>query len=141
LNQDNMAKDRFHDVVKSALEAEGWTITHDPYEIRVGDVDFEIDLAADKLLAAQKDHQKIAVEIKSFIGTSNVSEFHVALGQFINYRYALEEKDPDRQLYLAVPKVTYNTFFKRQFVASVVQRSNIALIVYDPQQGGIVQWL
>jgi hypothetical protein len=34
-----MAKDRFHDAVRMALEKEGWTITADPYEISVGDYD------------------------------------------------------------------------------------------------------
>jgi Holliday junction resolvase-like predicted endonuclease len=62
-----MAKDRFHTIVRLALEKAGWVITHDPYEIRVGEVDFEIDLAAEMLLAAEKDNQRIAVEIKSFI--------------------------------------------------------------------------
>lgn len=81
-----MAKDRFHNVVKIGLEKEGWNITADPYEINVDDVDFEIDLAAERLLAAERENQKIAVEIKSFISPSNVSEFHTALGQFLNYR-------------------------------------------------------
>jgi hypothetical protein len=58
-----MAKDRFHDVVKTALEKEDWQITADPYQINVDDVDFEIDLAAEQLLAAQRESQKIAVEI------------------------------------------------------------------------------
>ncbi len=41
-----MAKDRFHDIVRTALEKEGWKIRADPYEISVDDVDFEIDLAS-----------------------------------------------------------------------------------------------
>jgi len=91
-----MAKDRFHDVVRTALEKEGWKITADPYEINVDDVDFETDLAAEQLLAAEREGQIIAVEIKSFISTSNVSEFHTALGQFLNYRDALEKIEPTR---------------------------------------------
>lgn len=42
-----MVKDRFHGTVRTALEKEGWVITADPYEIKVDDVDFEIDLAAE----------------------------------------------------------------------------------------------
>ncbi len=109
-----MAKDRFHDVVKIALEKEDWQITDDPYEINVDDVDFEIDLAAEQLLAAEREHQKIAVEIKSFISPSNVSDFHTALGQFLNYRDALETIEPDRLLYLAVRVPIYETFFQRK---------------------------
>jgi Holliday junction resolvase-like predicted endonuclease len=62
-----MAKDHFHDTVRNALEKEGWTITDDPYEVSIGDVDFEIDLAAE-MLAAERAGEKIAVEIKSVIG-------------------------------------------------------------------------
>lgn len=91
-----MAKDRFHDVVRTALEKEGWKITADPYEINLDDVDFEIDLAAEQLLAAEREGRKIAVEIKNFISPSNVSEFHTALGQFLNYRDALEKIESDR---------------------------------------------
>jgi len=48
-----MAKDLFHDIVKSALIAEGWEITHDPFPVDYGDVQMQIDLGAERLLAAQ----------------------------------------------------------------------------------------
>jgi XisH protein len=35
----------------------------------------------------------------------------MALGQFINYWAALRREDADRILYLAVPDLTYNSFF------------------------------
>ncbi|KYC35021.1 fatty-acid oxidation protein subunit alpha [Scytonema hofmannii PCC 7110] len=136
-----MAKDRFHDVVRTALEKEGWKITDDPYEINVDDVDFEIDLAAEQLLAAEREGRKIAVEIKSFISTSNVSEFHTALGQFLNYRDALEKIESDRQLYLAVRVPTYESFFQRRFIASAVERYQLRLVIYDVQREVIDQWL
>lgn len=135
-----MAKDRFHDAVKIALEKEEWTITADPYEISVGEVDFEIDLAAE-MLAAERAGEKIAVEIKSFIGRSSVSEFHTALGQFINYQFALEEFEPERNLYLAIPESIYNSFFQRRFIRSVVERTQIRLLIYDEKQEVIIEWL
>jgi hypothetical protein len=61
-----MAKDLFHDIVKLALIAEGWEITHDPFPVDYGDVQMQIDLGAERLLAAQRDSEKIAVEVKSF---------------------------------------------------------------------------
>ena len=140
-NQLYMVKDRFHDVVRTALEKEGWRITADPYEISVDDVEFEIDLAAEQLLAATREDQKIAVEIKSFISPSNVSDFHTALGQFLNYRDALEIVEPDRQLYLAVREPIYESFFKRQFIVAAIQRYQLRLMIYDVQQEVIVQWL
>lgn len=135
-----MVKDRFHDVVKTALVKEGWKITADPYEINVDDVDFEIDLAAERLLAAELADQKIAVEVKSFISSSNVSEFHTALGQFLNYRDALEKIEPDRQLYLAVRVPIYESFFQRRFIAATVERYQLRLIIYDVEQEVIAQW-
>lgn len=96
-----VAKDIFHDVVKTALHKDGWTITDDPLHLRLsGVIDLYIDLVAEKLLAAEKSGHKIAVAIKSFLGASAISDFHHALGQFTNYRYALEDTDPDRTLYL-----------------------------------------
>lgn len=136
-----MAKDRFHDVVRTALEKEGWKITADPYEITVDDVDFEIDLAAEQLLAAEREGRKIAVEVKSFISPSNVSEFHTALGQFLNYRDALEKFEPDRQLYLAVRVPIYQSFFQRRFITSGVDRYQLRLVIYDVQLEVITQWL
>ncbi len=65
-----------------------------------------------RFIAAERNGQKIAVEVKSFIGTSTIFEFHTALGQFINYRYALEVQEPERVLYLAVPSNAYNDFLQ-----------------------------
>ena len=75
-----MAKDKIHDLVKQTLINDGWTITHDPYIIETEDVEYEIDLAAEKILAAEKQGEKIAVEVKSFLATSFVYEFHRILG-------------------------------------------------------------
>jgi len=135
------AKDRFHDVVKTALQKDGWRITHDPLTVRIeGIADMYIDLGAQKLIAAEQNGQKIAVEVKSFIGTSTISEFHTALGQFINYRYALEVQEPDRVLYLAVPLNAYSDFFTKSFIQSVIQRSQVNLLVYDVEVEEIVKW-
>ncbi len=136
-----MAKDRFHNIVRNALEKDGWNITADPYEINVDDVDFEIDLAAEQLLGAEREGRKIAVEIKSFISPSNVSEFHTALGQFLNYRDALDKIEPDRLLYLAVRLPIYETFFQRKFIISAVEKYQLRLVIYDVEQEVISQWL
>ncbi|MEM9004105.1 MAG: element excision factor XisH family protein, partial [Cyanobacteria bacterium P01_F01_bin.86] len=45
-----MVKDAFHSAVKTALVKEGWTITHDPYEIAVGGVEMYIDLGAERII-------------------------------------------------------------------------------------------
>lgn len=56
-----MAKDKFHDAVKNALIKEDWTITDDPLFLQFGGVDLYVDLGAEKLIAAQKENQKIAI--------------------------------------------------------------------------------
>lgn len=65
-----MARDKFHHCVRRAIEKDGWLITDDPLRLSSGKVDVEIDLGAEKLLAAERGEEKIAVEIKNFLGHS-----------------------------------------------------------------------
>lgn len=136
-----MARDLFHNVVKDALMTAGWQITHDPFPIDYGDVQMQIDLGAERLLAAQRDSEKIAVEVKSFTNPSAISEFHTAVGQYLNYRRALRSQEPSRLLYLAVPSQTYEEFFRLRFIEEGVQEYQIALIVYDVEERRITQWI
>jgi len=48
------ARDRIHDILREALEKDGWTITHDPYYVPVGTRRAFIDLGAEQVLAAVK---------------------------------------------------------------------------------------
>jgi hypothetical protein len=77
-----MAKDIYHQAVRNALEKDGWTITHDPFRIpkRVIGAKLEIDLGLEKVIVAEKDTEKIVVEVKSFLKTSLIHEFHSVLG-------------------------------------------------------------
>ena len=134
------AKDIFHNAVKNALQKEKWVITHDPLSLNIGGVEMYIDLGAEKLIAAEKNGEKIAVEIKSFLGASAISEFHTALGQFMNYRLALREEEPDRILYLAVPSDTYDSFFYLQFIQLAIQQYQLKIIVYNSVDEVIIKW-
>ncbi|MEZ4663459.1 MAG: element excision factor XisH family protein [Caldilineaceae bacterium] len=135
------AKDVFHDSVKNALTNEDWVITKEHYYFRIGQDPVYIDLAAEKMIAAEKGGRKIAVEIKSFAGASLTADFHVAVGQFVNYRIALRSHEPERTLYLAIPIEVYKTYFARQFATMVVEDQNIKLLIYDPEQEVILQWI
>ncbi|MDZ8056469.1 MAG: XisH family protein [Aulosira sp. ZfuVER01] len=136
------AKDVFHEVVKTALQKDGWQITNDPLTISVGGVNLSIDLAAEKLIAAERQGQKIVVEVKSFLQKSSaISEFHTALGQFINYRGALRRVQPERVLYLAVPLTTYNTFFQLDFPKDMIGENQVKMLIYDVEQEVISQWI
>ncbi len=134
------AKDRFHEAVKQALLKEQWVITADPLIIKIDKVKFEIDLGAEKVFAAQKAGQKIAVEIKSFLNTSVVTDFHSALGQFLNYRLGLQMNEPDRTLYLAIPLDIFESFFQERFTQEAVKQYQVKLIVYEPIQEVIIEW-
>lgn len=134
------AKDFFHNTVKMSLEKDGWIITDENLFIEVEDVDFYIDLTAEKILVAEKTGKKIAVEVKCFLGASDVTEFHSALGQCLNYRSALRLTEPDRTLYLAIPEDVYKEFFIRRFIQRVIVEHQLKLLIFNPTQEEIVQW-
>ena len=135
------AKDKFHDAVKNALIKDGWTITADPLQIKLGDIDAYIDLGAEKLLTAEKDGEKIAIEIKSFLGASNIYDFYLAFGQFLNYREALNKQEPERILFLAIPENVYESFFKNEFILEMVQKFELKLMTYNIETEEIVKWI
>ena len=101
------AKDIFHDCFKTALIKDGWHISHDPYNLKVGKKDLFIDLGAEKLLAADRGTEKIAVEIKSFVSPSEIRDLEVALGQYVLYQNVLARIEPERTLYLAIREVKF----------------------------------
>ena len=135
------AKDIFHEAVKRGLEKDQWQISSDPLELEWEEVKVKIDLAAERLIAAERGEERIAVEIKSFIGASAISDFHTALGQFLNYKIMIEVKAPDCQLYLAVPLEAYQTFFQSRFAQIAIERHQLKLIVYNPIAEEIVTWI
>jgi hypothetical protein len=134
------AKDAFHNIVRTALQREEWSITHDPYPLQAGSFDLAIDLGAEKVIAAERGEQKIAVEIKSFLGPSKISEFYGALGQFITYRSALQVQEKERTLYLAVPSDIYARFFITPFIQELVKQNQLYLLIYDIEQEVIERW-
>ena len=100
-----------------------------------------MDLGAQKLLAAEREGQKIAVEIKSFISQSPVKDWENALGQYILYLKILSGLEPDRTLYLAIRREIYVSFFSEEIVRVVLADGLIKLIVFDPVQEVITQWI
>lgn len=134
-------RDRFHDAVKQALQKDGWVITHDPLPLVVGSLRLEVDLGAEKLILAQKQNQKIAVEVKSFLRTSKITDFYNAFGQFLPYKVALRRVEPDREIYLAVPDTAYNVLFREILIQDLLQEYPVKIIVYSPEKEEINQWI
>jgi XisH protein len=135
-----MARDKFHNEVKVALEKEGWTITHDPYKIMIGQRRGYIDLGAE-IIGAEKDDQRIAVEIKSFIGVSDLDQFEDALGQFLVYLFALRKIEEERLLYLAIPREFYENFFSDPFFVELCSFYKVKIVVYDETKSIIKKWI
>ena len=72
------AKDKIHDAVKNALINDGWTVTDDPYTLAYAeDVTVFVDLGAERVIAAQREQEKIAVEVKTFGGPSAIHDMEV----------------------------------------------------------------
>lgn len=136
-----MAKDIYHDIVRSALEKDGWTITQDPLRITIGARGVYVDLGAEKLLIAEREGRKIAVEIKSFLSPSPVKDLENALGQYILYEDIMALSQPDRTLYLAVHEEIYLDFFAEEIVQLILNNKRMKLIIFDPVQEVITRWI
>ena len=108
------AKDIYHEACVRALEKDGWTITHDPLTVAVEGTNLMIDVGAERVVSAERDGRRIAVEVKSFVSLSAVQDLKEAAGQFLVYDLALRqsESDADRVLYLAVRSAVYDTVFQ-----------------------------
>lgn len=135
------ALDAYHSQVRVALERDGWTITDDPLSLRFGGRQVMIDLGAERLFAAEKKGRRIAVEVKSFGRMAAISEFYSALGQVLAYRSVLQRLQPDRTLYMAIPAIAFETFFSETLPQASIADYKIKLIVFDPKQETIAQWI
>ncbi|MFK7947096.1 MAG: element excision factor XisH family protein [Saprospiraceae bacterium] len=137
-----MAKDIIHEIVKSILIKEGWTIIADPLHISMENTpDLYIDLTADKIIIAENKTEKIAVEVKSFVGKSAQTSFYHALGQFILYRTALQDFDAERVVYLGVPSDIWDTLLKKEFYQKVIRQTNLKIILFDIQNQKSIRWI
>lgn len=135
------AKDLYHDAVRNALIKDGWTITHDPLTLKIGDSRLFVDLGAEQIIGAEKDLHKIAVEVKTFRGLSEMKDLEQAIGQYVLYRIFLRRLEPDRELYLAVPQDVVEEVFFEDYGQGFVEDENGRLFGFDVEREEIVTWL
>jgi XisH protein len=136
-----MARDIYHKIVRAALEKDGWTVTDDPFTLKVGGRSTFIDLGAEKLFAAEKDDQRIAVEVKSFISPSPVKDLEQALGQYIMYSQVLDSQNINRALYLAISKDVFSDFFSEELPQLMIKRNSLKILTFDVDLVEVAQWI
>jgi hypothetical protein len=120
---------------------DGWTITDDPLHLKWGRKDMYIDLGASQLLGAEKEARKIAVEVKSFSGRSEMEDLEKALGQYVLYFDVLVELQPEQLLYLALPVWAYASLFEEPLGELLLKNNRLRLIVFEPEQESIEKWI
>lgn len=135
------AKDSIHGAVKNALQKDGWTITHDPLTLAYEEVAVSIDLAGERLLAAERGSDRIAVEIKSFASDSRIRDFRDALGQYDVYRMILEDVSPERKLYIAVSSIGYERVFGLRAIQRLLEKRPMPLVVIEVSTAEVVRWI
>lgn len=135
------AKDAHHDAIKRALIKEGWIILDDPYTIKYKQLRVFADLRAGGLVAAERGHQQIVVEIKSFQGFSPMREFETALGQLTVYRVFLKRRKLDLKVYLGIGKEIHQDFFQQPAIQAVLDEVGVPLIVVDLETETIIRWI
>ena len=89
----------------------------------------------------KKDQRKIAVEVKSFLGPSEMVDLEQAIGQYIVYHEVLSRVEPDRALFLGVDQEVYNNLFEEPIGQLLVESRRIRLIIFDPHTETIRQWI
>ena len=136
------AKDIYHNTVRNALLKDGWTLTHDPFRIRLArGKNLFVDLGAERLIAAERGLEKIAVEIKSFTRASDMKDLEDALGQFVLYERLLIRYASDRTLFLAVTDEVRKTVFEEEAGQILIEDGIVRLFSFDPAQEEIIRWI
>lgn len=134
-------RDFYHNVVKRALEKDGWTITAEPLFLSFPSTQLECDLAAEKFVA-QRGLMEIAVEVKNFRqeGKMNMNELKTSIGQYIIYSKLINRQFPNHKLYLAVPEDAYKNVFTLEVIKEILLENNAGLLVFSPNSETIVAW-
>lgn len=135
------ALDRYHETVRNALIKEGWTITDDPLQLTVGKRTLSVDLGAERvLIGAERDKERIAVEIKTFGGMSPVADLQQAMGQFLMYKTILAQTEPERTLYLAVSDEVRDSILSEELGQLMLQEHIERVLYFSVEREEIIEW-
>jgi hypothetical protein len=128
--------DKYHNNVVNALEKEGWQITADPMTLYIHGQHLYVDLRA------EKGNQVILVEIKVFEGNLSPATYLAqSLGQYLLYQVMVGLLNWNIPVYLAVPEAAYKGVLSKRVAVAALKRLNAKLMVYDPINEVITQWI
>ncbi len=135
-----MALDKIHYDVRKALEKLGWKITDDPLEVFSIDTYLKIDLGVERVIAAERNGNRIAIEIKSLAGASILYSFYEAFGQYVFYRDALQDEGYEWEIFLATSHHAYLRLTLNKFLMKRIAQYGIKLLIVDIDDQIIVEW-
>lgn len=98
-------------------------------------------MGLEQLIAAERDKDKIAIEIKTFGNLSFITALYEAVGKYIIYRNVLKIRESERVLFLAVPERTFNLFFMEEIVQKVMQEEHFKIVIYNHEIQKIIRWI
>ena len=130
-----------------SIGKDGWVITDDPYVISYGERFLFIDLGATEtretgqFIGAERQDQRIAVEIKEFRGRSAIRNLEQAIGQYVLYKLLLDQVDPGREILLAVTDIAYDEIFSEPIGELVITGLPMELLVVDAEKVEVKRWV
>lgn len=132
------AKDRYHDIVKRALNKDGWRITGEQITLAVEDRYLWVDIEASKTISGLL----ILVEVKELEEVpSPVEALANAIGKYLLYQTALSVLEVNIPLYLAVTAAAYQGILSEAIGRLAIKRANVSLLVFSPEKEEIVRWI
>jgi XisH protein len=132
------AKDRLHDIVKHALNKDGWIIDQEQIYLSDNQRHIWVDLSARR----GESESLILIEVKGFENAaSQVDAFMAAIGQYAFYKAMLEFLAYSNPLYLAIPLLSYEGIFQAPAAQRAIDNLGIWLLVFDPITEDIVRWI
>lgn len=144
-------RDIIHNIVKQAITKDGWEVTDDPYVISYGERFLFVDLGVTELntfeqsqgriIGAERNNNRIAIEIKEFRGRSAIGDLEQAIGQYVLYRLLLNKVEPGREIYLAITDITYDEIFSEPLGKVVINDLPLKLLVVDIEKAEVKEWI
>lgn len=134
-------KDAYHEIVKRALEKDGWRITRDPLILKFEEITLFADLGAERVFHARQGDNAIVVEVKAFGAKVLMSDFERAVGQYVLYRIFIDKTGIGQQVFMAVSDLSYKEFFRQAAIQAIMEVLKINLIIFNSEREVITQWI